>query len=393
MTENATTQQPTDSGLLAVDDQGRTAVPFGIRAASEWAVRLLIVGIAIVAAVKALWTVSEIVIPLIVATLLAALLQPVFGRLRRVLPSGAAAGITVLGTLAIIVGLFSFVGTQFSSQFDDLSSQVVEGIDQVRQWLRTTFGISDLQLTQYLDKARESVTSGDGLAASAAQAGLTVSHLVAGFFIAMFALFFFLHDGRRIWSWIVRLFPARARTKVVSSGQIAWSQLGAFTRATLAVAAVDAAGIGIGAAILGVPFASGIALLVFFGAFIPVIGAFLSGMVAVLLALVAQGPVAAAIMLGIVLLVQQAESHLLQPLLLGRAVSVHPLAVILAIAGGIILGGIVGGLIAVPLVAVVNAVGHHLLDAPEAAEDQLSDAEQAEVARDVARTKQAAQED
>ena len=150
----------------------------------------------------------------------------------------------------------------------------------------------------------------------------------------------------------MRLFPRGAREKVHSSGLIAWTQLSAFTRATLVVAAVDAAGIGIGAAILGVPFASGIALLVFFGAFIPVVGAAISGTVAVLLALVALGPVQALIMLGIVIGVQQVEAHLLQPLLVGRVMRIHPLAVILAIAAGVILAGIIGGLIAVPTVAV-----------------------------------------
>jgi predicted PurR-regulated permease PerM len=172
---------------------------------------------------------------------------------------------------------------------------------------------------------------------------------------------------------VVRLFPKAARAKVHSSGIIAWGQLSAFTRATILVAAADAIGIGLVAALLGVPFASGIAILVFFGAFIPVIGAAISGAVPVLLALVALGPVKALIMLAGVIAVQQIESHLLQPILLGRAVKVHPLSVILAIAGGVIVAGIVGALVAVPLVAVLNAVGHHLLDepTPDDAEDLL----------------------
>jgi predicted PurR-regulated permease PerM len=152
---------------------------------------------------------------------------------------------------------------------------------------------------------------------------------------------------------------------VHDSGVIAWGQLSAFTRATVIVAAVDALGISVGAAILGVPFAVAIGLLVFIGAFIPIIGAAISGSVAVLLALVALGPVQALIMIGIVIGVQQLESHVLQPFLLGRAVRVHPLAVILAIAAGVVLGGIVGALVAVPLAAVANAVGHHLLGEPE----------------------------
>jgi len=342
------------------------AVPRGIRTASEWAWRGLVIGAGVVAALYLTATLSEVVIPVLVALLLAALLQPVYGGLARFVPRGVAAGITVIGTLAMVFGMLSFVGTQLTSQIDDIGSKVSDGIDQIRRWLNTTFGVTDTQLESYIDKAREWLSSGT-LTDTATAAGLTATHIVAGFFIAMFALYFFLYDGPVIWGWVVRLFPRTARERVHSSGLIAWSQLSAFTRATLVVAAVDAAGIGIGAAILGVPFASGIALLVFFGAFIPVVGAAVSGSVAVLLALVALGPVQALIMLGIVIGVQQVEAHLLQPLLVGRVMRIHPLAVILGIAAGVLLAGIIGGLIAVPTVAVINAVSHHLLDGPDTA--------------------------
>ncbi|KRE43992.1 hypothetical protein ASG74_03975 [Knoellia sp. Soil729] len=338
-------------------------VPMGVRTASEWSWRLLIVAAAVLGALWLITYFSEVTVPLIVALLLAALLMPVTRALSRALPRGAAAGLTVLGTLAIIGGALSFVGSQFSSQFNDISDQVGQGIVEIRSWFRTSFGVTDTQVDDWIEKGREQLSSGGGsLGETAAQAGLTVTHVLAGFFIAMFALFFFLYDGERIWSWAVRLFPRDARVRVHSSGVIAWGQLSAFTRATIVVAAVDALGIGIVAAVLGVPFASGVAVLVFFGAFVPVIGAAISGAVPVLLALVALGPVQALIMLGGVIAVQQLESHVLQPFLLGRAVRVHPLAVILGIAAGVVAAGILGALIAVPLVAVLNAVGHHLLD-------------------------------
>ncbi|QBF47062.1 AI-2E family transporter [Janibacter limosus] len=172
------------------------------------------------------------------------------------------------------------------------------------------------------------------------------------------------HDGPGIRAWMVRLFPRSARAKVLSSGAIAWNQLKAFTRATILVAGTDALGIGLGALVLGVPFASGIALLVFIGSFIPVVGALLSGFVAVALAFVAKGP-----------------------LLLGRAVRVHPLAVILGIATGIFVGGIIGALTAVPLVAVLDAVGHNLLEpTPEDvldSADLVTDVEHAEITEDI----------
>lgn len=346
------------------------AVPPGVRTASEWSWRLVVIVLAVSALVYGLSRLSEIVIPIFIAMLLAALLHPVTAWLGRAMPSSAASALTVLGTLAVISGMLSFVGSQFVDQFAGIQAQAGRGYDQIREWIRTTLHISDTQIEGWLQQAREQIgASSANLGQAAASAGLTVTHIAAGFFIAMFALFFFLHDGAQIWAWTVRLFPRAAREKVHSSGIIAWGQLSAFTRATVIVAAVDAAGIGIIAGILGVPFASGIGVLVFFGAFIPVVGAFVSGAVAVLIALVALGPVKALIMLGCVLLVQQVESHLLQPLLLGRAMRMHPLSVILAIAAGVVLAGIVGALVAVPVVAVLNAVGHHLLDEPQPAPD------------------------
>ncbi|MBM6402644.1 AI-2E family transporter [Phycicoccus sp. CSK15P-2] len=354
-------------GWTTGDDALRPAewsVPRGVRTASEWAWRSVVIAAALVGFLYLSSLLSEVVIPVLVALLLSALLHPVYDRLARILPRGLAAGLTVIGTIAVVSGLLSFVGSQLTSQLGDITSRVTDGIEQIRQWAQDSFGITDTQLTDYIARARDAFSSGN-LTDSLAAAGLTVGHLVAGFFLALFTLFFFLYDGAAIWAWVVRVFPRGARTKVHSSGLIAWGQLAAFTRATIFVALADATGIGIGAAILGVPFASGIALLVFFGAFIPIVGAAVSGGVAVLLALVALGPVQALIMLGIVIGVQQLESHLLQPLLIGRAMRLHPLAVILAIAAGLILAGIIGGLIAVPTVAVLNAVGHHLLDSPD----------------------------
>ncbi|WP_404352552.1 AI-2E family transporter [Phycicoccus jejuensis] len=352
--------------LTAHDPRGRAewGVPLGVRTASEWAWRGIVIGAALGVVLWLTTVLSEVVIPIVVSLLLSALLHPVHNVLARALPRGLAAFVTVIGTMGVVFGLISFVGSQLTSQLGDITTKVTDGIEQVRSWVQTTFGITDTQLTDYIARARESMSSA-GIGDTAAAAGLTVGHLLTGFFLALFTLFFFLYDGAGIWGWVVRLSPRGARERVHSSGIIAWGQLAAFTRATIFVAAADAIGIGVGAAILGVPFASGIALLVFFGAFIPIVGAAVSGAVAVLLALVALGPVKALIMLAIVIGVQQMESHLLQPLLIGRAMSLHPLAVILAIAAGLILAGIIGGLIAVPTVAVLNAVGHHLLDNPE----------------------------
>jgi predicted PurR-regulated permease PerM len=162
-----------------------------------------------------------------------------------------------------------------------------------------------------------------------------------------------------------------------------WVTLTSYVRATILVAATDALGIGIGAAILGVPLAVPLGVLVFLGAFVPIVGAFVSGIVAVLVALVSHGPVTALIMLGIVVVVQQVEAHVLQPFLLGRAVSVHPLAVILGIAAGVLIAGIVGALFAVPFIAVANTVSSSLAGRTDLEEPEYSGAENP-VADDVA---------
>ncbi len=192
------------------------------------------------------------------------------------------------------------------------------------------------------------------------EVGTTLTHVVAGFFIVLFATYFFMADGQRIWSWLVRLAPRVARPRVDSSGRVAWISLTQFVRATVVVALVDAVGIAGWAWFLGVPFVAAIGVLVFLGAFVPMIGATIAGTVAILVALVDQGPVAALLMLVGVIVVQQVEGHVLQPFLMGRWVSVHPLAVILAIAAGVIVAGIAGALVAVPLAAALNAVVQHL---------------------------------
>jgi predicted PurR-regulated permease PerM len=361
----------------ATDEDLRPAawsVPRGVRTASEWSWRLIVIGVAAYAVLWLLGYLSEVVVPLLVALLLTALLRPASLWLARFMPAGLAAGLTVVGTLGLIAGVLSFVGGQFSSQLSDIVTQSTKGIDEIREWIRTTFHVTDTQLGSWVDTLRADLTSSNtNIGQTAAQAGVTATHAVAGLAIALFSLFFFLYEGERLWAWVVRLFPRGTRGKVHSSGVIAWSQLSAFTRATVLVAAVDAIVIGSGAAILHVPFASGIAVLIFFGAFIPIIGALVSGSVAVLLALVAFGPIKALVMLGVVVGTMQLESHILQPFLLGRAVRVHPLSVILAIAAGVIAAGIVGALIAVPTVAVLNAVGHHLLDGPEPPADPGDD--------------------
>ena len=191
--------------------------------------------------------------------------------------------------------------------------------------------------------------------------GTTAGHVLAGLFLTLFSTLFILIDGKGIWKWIVGLFPRRARSAVAGAGQSGWITLTTFVKVQIFVAAVDAIGIGLGAWILGLvfggfPLVIPIAIVVFLGSFIPVVGAVVTGTIAVFVALVYLGPLPALIMVGVVLLVQQVEGHVLQPLVMGTAVKVHPLAVVFAVAAGGFLAGIPGALFAVPVIATLNVI-------------------------------------
>jgi predicted PurR-regulated permease PerM len=347
----------------------RAQVPHGIDLAAAWSWRLLVMVAAGYVLMLGIGKFVVVVLPLVIALLLAALIIPLVNMLVRArVPRGLASLLVVLFSIAVVAALLTFAGQQIAQGASDLSKQVVTGLEQIRVWLKTgPLQASDSQINGYLQQAQEAVTSGnERIVSRLTEVGTTLSHIVAGFFIILFATYFFLADGRRIWSWVVRLFPRASRERADSSGRIAWTSLTAFVRATVLVAFTDAVGVMIVAAVLRVPFVFAIGVLVFIGAFIPMIGALLSGSVAVLVALVDQGPVVALIMLGGVVVVQQFEAHVLQPFLLGRLVSVHPLGVIVAIAAGVIVAGIPGALVAVPLVASLNAVVLHLADSARA---------------------------
>jgi predicted PurR-regulated permease PerM len=231
----------------------------------------------------------------------------------------------------------------------------------VQTFVVRTFPITRNQLEDAVTQAQDFLVGNqEELATGALTTAATVGEVFTGLVLALFTLFFFLKDGRSIWLWLVGLFPRESRAYLDEAARRSWRTLISYVRATVAVALVDAVGIGIGLAILQVPLVIPLAALVFLGAFIPIIGSFLAGSVAVLVALVSVGPIKALIALGVVVAVMQLEGHVLQPLLLGRAVHVHPLAVVLAIAAGLLIGGIFGALIAVPTVACVNVAGTYL---------------------------------
>lgn len=338
-------------------------VPHGLRIAAAWSWRLIVIGVVGWALLRIVGQIKIVIIPLAVALLLSALLAPAVGWLLRArFPRSLATAVVLVGGLAAVIGTLTLVVNEFIRGVPELSEKSSEGVRQIQDWLQTgPLHLSDGQLTRYIDEAQQWVDDNTkSLTSGALSTAATLAEVLTGALLVLFATFFFLRDGSRIWRFLVRLLPVVARWKVDDAGQASWATLVAYVRATVLVAFIDALGIGIFLVIFDIPFAFPLAALVFLSSFIPIVGAAISGAVAVLVALVDSGPVTALIILGAVIGVQQLEGNVLQPLIMGRAVAIHPLAVILGIAAGVVLAGITGALVAVPLIAVLNTAVRRL---------------------------------
>ena len=345
-------------------------VPAGLQIAASWAWRVILIVVVLYGVVWLMRYLSEVTVALAVAVLLAAMLSPVSKRLQRWgLPRGPATAITVLGGVVLILGTLTLIGNQIANQAGELADNVVTGFNSFVVWLRDgPLPIDEtwLRLDEWGSRIQTFlVDSQSTIARYASEIGSQVGHFFAGLAIAMFALFYFLYDGRGIFTFLLNFVPRRARTRVDRASLKGWRALSSYVRATILVALVDALGVLVVALILGVPLAPALAALVFLGAFVPLVGALVSGFVAVLVALVALGWVQALVMLGGIILVMQLEGHVLQPFLLGRAVKLHPLAVLIGIAIGIVVGGIVGALLAIPLLAFLKTFIQELNREPD----------------------------
>ncbi|MFB7596020.1 AI-2E family transporter, partial [Streptomyces sp. NPDC056160] len=339
------------------------AVPWGVRVAAEAGWRVLVLAGTVWVLMRVISAVQLVVLAFVAALLITALLQPTVARLRRYgLPRGPATALTaILGF--VIMGLIGwFVTWQVMENIDNLSNQIQAGIDDLRKWLlNSPFHVTDKQINQIAKSLREAIGANTDQITSAGLEGVTVIvEALTGILLTMFSTLFLLYDGRRIWEWTLKLVPAAARPGVAGAGPRAWRTLTAYVRGTVIVAMIDAIFIGLGIYFLNVPMAVPLAVFIFLFAFVPLVGAVVSGALAVVVALVTQGVFTAVMTLVVVLAVQQIEGHVLQPFILGRAVRVHPLAVVLSVAAGGMIAGIGGAVVAVPLVAVTNTVVGYL---------------------------------
>jgi putative heme transporter len=351
-----------------LDNQSTTSrddaeVPHALRIAAAWSWRLIVVGVVGWALLRFVGIISIVMIPLAIALLLSALLAPAVGWLLKLkVPRSLATFLVLICGLAAVAGTLTLVVNQFVDGLPNLTDKASDGIRQIQDWARTgPLHLSDAQVDKAIDQGQSWINANtSSLTSTGISTAATLAEILTGGLLVLFSTFFFLRDGRKIWRFLVRLFPVNARWSLSDAGDASWATLGAYVRATVLVAFIDATGIGLMLVILDVPFPFPLAALVFLGAFIPIAGASISGAVAVLVALVDQGWVIALILLGAVIAVQQLEGHVLQPLIMGRAVAIHPLVVIIGIASGVVVAGIIGALVSVPLIAVLNTAVRRL---------------------------------
>ena len=355
-----------------------------VRKTAAWAWRLLVIFIAAIAVLWVIGKLEVIVVPVLLALMVSALLvQPVDWLDRRGLPRGAAVALVLLAGFAILGGILTFVVLQFIYGLPDLTEQVARSIETTRRWLiEGPAHLRSEQITSAGNAAIQALHNNQSqLTSGALSTAATITELITAAVLVLFTLIFFLYGGRNIWQYVTKIVPVDARERVREAGRAGYGSLIGYVRATFLVALTDAAGVGTGLAIMGVPLALPLASVVFLGAFIPLIGALISGLVAVVVALLAKGIVYALITLGLLVLINQIESHLLQPLVMGRAVSIHPLGVVLAISTGGVLAGIVGALLAVPTVAFLNNAMQVLLARdPDAEFEKQAEADRADKA-------------
>ena len=366
----------------SVDSVADASVQPLVRKAAAWAWRLLIVLAFVLAMLWVIKTLELIVVPVALAMILAALLIPAVDFLdRRGAPRGGAVALVLLTGMAVVGGILTFVVSQFVTGLPGLVDQVTQSIDTARTWLiEGPPHLSKEQIDNAGDAAIEALQNNQAkLTSGALSTAATVTEIVTGALLVLFTLIFFLHGGRNIWQFVTKAFPPHVQERVREAGRAGFGSLIGYVRATFLVALVDAVGIGTGLAIMGVPLALPLASIVFLGAFIPLVGAVIAGFLAVVVALLTKGFIYALITLGLVIAVQQLEGHVLQPLVMGRAVSIHPLAVVLAIATGGVMAGIVGALLAVPTVAFFNSAVRVLLAREPEAEAVSLEAEEGAV--------------
>ncbi|MGH3115525.1 MAG: AI-2E family transporter [Streptomyces sp.] len=339
------------------------ALPWGLRVAAEAAWRLLALAGLVWVLVQIIGSISLLVLAFAAGLLVTALLQPTVAWLKRHRVGRGLATATTFITGFVVIGLIGwFVAWQVTESLPTLTKRIQDAIDEMQRWaIKGPFHIPEEQVNDIGKTLSKWLGDNSEAATSAGLAGVTVlMEFLSGVALTMFISLFLLYDGARIWNWVLKLVPRAARDGVAGAGPHAWATLTGYVRGTVLIAFIDAVFIGLGLLILGVPLAVPLAGIIFISAFVPIVGAAISGALSVLVALVTNGLLTAVFVACVVVLVQVLEGHVFQPFILGRMVRVHPLAVVLAVVGGSLIAGIPGAVVAVPLMAVINTAAGYL---------------------------------
>jgi predicted PurR-regulated permease PerM len=356
-----------NSGQLRSAAAGRLPreppVPGFLARAAAWSWRLLVVGLLIYVAFRVAIALRLVVLPCIAALLLTALLQPLTARLRRTgMPALAATWCTILAAIVVVAGISTLTANRVSADYPRLQTEVKHTAHEVQASLAgAPFHLSSARLQQYYNNLVHFLSQHKSLVAGTVVTGGRIFiELLTGLVLTLFVTFFVLKDGERIWAWLVKALPKDSRRRADNAGAAAWTALVSYMRGTTAVAAIHATFIGLALWLLGVPLLVPLIILVFLAAFVPLVGILVVGALAILVTLGTKGWIAAVILLGVFLLEHQIEGHLLQPLVVGRIVRLHPLAIILVLAVGGIVAGIAGAIFAVPTAAAISYAWPHL---------------------------------
>jgi putative heme transporter len=338
-------------------------VPEPLQRVGLWSAYFLLTIAGFLALLYLIVRLKIIFIPLFVALLITTLLAPLVARLRaRGWKPLLATWSVLLGALLLLSGIVALLIPQFTDQFDEMEQSATEGFDDVVQWLgEGPLRINEQELNNYLEQATERIQQNSEQITGGLVTGLTATfEFIAGILLAFVLVFFFLKDGSEIWEWIKRQASRRTRPHLDELGSRAWTTLTAYVRGTAVIALVDAVLIGAALLIVGNPLWIPLAVITFFGAFFPIVGAVVAGAIAALVTLVTNGVTPALIITGVIVLIQQVEGDVLQPVVMGKAVRLHPIVILVVLTAGGILGGIAGAFVAVPAAAVAATAGNYI---------------------------------
>lgn len=370
--------------MVDADVPSTARVPGWLRTGAGWAWRLLLLAAVVYVAARIAEKIYIVVVPCAAALLITALLQPAVGRLRRGwggrlgMPGIVATWVTLLGAAAVLAGIGFLVSDRVSADYPTLVTETKHTSKQLQSWLAgPPFRLKGSNVQHFLDDIPSFLSQHKSLVEGTVLTGSKiVAELLGGLVLTLFVTFFLLKDGERIWGWLIKELRSTAAERVDRAGRAAWQALVYYMRGTVAVAAIHGLVVGIALWIMGAPLVVPLAVLVFLAAFIPMVGLFIAGALAILVVLASKGWVAAVVLFGVLVIEDQLEGHLLQPQVVGRAVRLHPLAVILSLAVGSVVAGIPGAVVAVPIVAVITRAVPELRRPVTQADPRLTRTEQ-----------------